>query len=276
MVLPGRLRATTLGDLLGTLYRARVTGMLELGDDGGGIHRVCVSQGLVTAVTVDGRGALRARLASLAEVLAVRGWAEPAMLRRSLQLASASQRLHGEILVEQFAVSPSVVDAALREQIRMRLRALEALPDATVRFRATLRPPRGALAHRPLQMPEFLVGLWRRRERERDASASASARPLPKQKHDAQCNFVDAAANRARSDSEGHSALSRALCTLGVPPDASERDVKRAFQRMVLELHPDRHADASGDTRARLTDHMRRVTEAYQVIRAQRIGRTST
>jgi hypothetical protein len=58
MQLPGRLSASTLGDLLGALHRARVTGQLELcevrGPRGrtvpGRIHRVHLREGLVAAV----------------------------------------------------------------------------------------------------------------------------------------------------------------------------------------------------------------------------------
>jgi len=54
MQLPGRLRSTTLGDLLGTLHRARSTGTLELAEFHGRTHRVHLSRGLVVAVELDG------------------------------------------------------------------------------------------------------------------------------------------------------------------------------------------------------------------------------
>lgn len=54
MQLQGRLRRTTLGDLLGTLYRARAHGVLELteteGPRAGRAHRIHLSNGQVIAV----------------------------------------------------------------------------------------------------------------------------------------------------------------------------------------------------------------------------------
>src|ERR1700761_9316566 len=58
MQLPGRLSSSTLGDLLGALHRARVTGLLELGEIRGPrgrtvpgrLHRVHLREGLVAAV----------------------------------------------------------------------------------------------------------------------------------------------------------------------------------------------------------------------------------
>ena len=78
MDLPGRLRATTLGDLLGALHRARVNGTLELAEDRGRLHRVHLAQGLVAAVELD------AASPSLAEILRNDHAADDDVLRRSL------------------------------------------------------------------------------------------------------------------------------------------------------------------------------------------------
>ena len=54
MRLPGRLRLTTLGDVLGALHRERATGVVELteqaGPTAGRVHRVHVDAGLVVFV----------------------------------------------------------------------------------------------------------------------------------------------------------------------------------------------------------------------------------
>lgn len=54
MNLPGRLRLTTLGDVLGTVYRERTSGILELveteGPSSGRAHRIHFVDGLVTDV----------------------------------------------------------------------------------------------------------------------------------------------------------------------------------------------------------------------------------
>jgi hypothetical protein len=70
------------------------------------------------------------------------------------------------MLVEEFRISPSVVDLALRKQIQNRLHLLENLTDAQVHFRVTLRPPRGSMQEKPLLAPEFLHGRKRARDRE--------------------------------------------------------------------------------------------------------------
>jgi hypothetical protein len=94
--------------------------------------------GLVVSVELD------AATPTLAEVLRGEPAADEDLLRRSLLRALASQRLHGEVLIGEFHVSPAVVGRALRQQLAARLQALEELADARVCFRVTIRPPRGA------------------------------------------------------------------------------------------------------------------------------------
>src|SRR5215472_9773816 len=115
MQLPGRLKATTLGDLLGTLHRAAANGTLELLEDRGRMHRIHVAQGLVVAVDYDGAAP------SLAEILRRDRAADDDVLRRSLLRAMASRRLHGEVLVDEFRIEPSIVGSALRRQVLGRL-----------------------------------------------------------------------------------------------------------------------------------------------------------
>ena len=85
MQLPGRLKATTLGDLLGALHRSTSTGTLELVESSGRAHRVHLASGLVTAVELD-----RAT-ASLAEILRRQDEIDEDTLRRSLLRAMASR-----------------------------------------------------------------------------------------------------------------------------------------------------------------------------------------
>src|SRR5580693_421490 len=151
MDLPGRLRATTLGDLLGALHRARVNGTLELAEDRGRVHRVHLAQGLVAAVELD------AASPSLAEILRSDRAADDDVLRRSLLRAMASKRLHGEVLVDDFRLSPAVVGDALRRQILARLSVLDKLGDARVSFRVAVRTPRGALHGAPVGPGDFLA-----------------------------------------------------------------------------------------------------------------------
>ena len=48
---------------------------------------------------------------------------------------------------------------------------------------------------------------------------------------------------------------------LGVPPDASAQEIKRAFRRLAVQFHPDQRPSRIADML------MRRLTEAYEVLR---------
>jgi DnaJ-domain-containing protein 1 len=244
MNLPGRLRTTTLGDMLGALHRARATGTLELAEDGGRTHRVHLSIGLVVAVEIDGA------TSTLADILKRGQGVDNEVLRRSLLRAISSRRLHGDVLVEDFRVGDVVVDAALRHQIRSRLERLEQLVDARVLFRVTVRPPRGALTDAPLAASAFLAG--RRRARDR---AGATPRPRP-------CSRSDSPPLPDPSESPHASAWS----VLGVSAGADPSEIKRAYRRLARSFHPDSHPSASEDERRALTRRFRAVTEAYRAL----------
>jgi hypothetical protein len=229
-----------LGDLLGTLHRGVATGTLELVEDRGRVHRVFLTQGLVIAVELDGESP------SLAEILRRDRSADDAVLRLSLLRSLASQRLHGDVLVTEFQVSPSVVGNALRRQLLLRLETLEQLPDARVCFRVAVRPPRGSLA---TWMPRrvdratsyiapgphaFLHG--RRRARERVAPTLSPAAPPG------------------------------AWRTLGVAPGAEIAEIKRAYRRLARSLHPDLHPEATEEQQRVLAAKFAEVTDAYRVL----------
>jgi len=231
MQLPGRLRATTLGDLLGALYRQGASGTLELVEDRGRTHRVHIAQGLVTAVEIDGA------TPQLAELLKTSGALDDSTMRRALLRALTSQRLVGEVLADDFHVSPDVIDGAVRDQLNLRIRALEAIEDARIFFRVTVRPPREALKDRPLQASEFLRG--RRRARDRQAQTPS---PMP------------------------GSAPSSAYTLLGVARDADAAEIRRAFRRLARELHPDKHPEATETERRALAVKFAQVAAAYQAL----------
>jgi DnaJ domain len=247
MDLPGRLRATTLGDLLGALHRARVNGTLELAEDRGRLHRVHLAQGLVAAVELD------AASPSLAEILRNDHAADDDVLRRSLLRAMASQRLHGEVLVDDFRLSPEVVGNALRRQVLARLAVLDKLPDARVSFRVAVRVPRGALTGRltpsstrtpwdpPLAPHEFLHG--RRRLRERGGEARGPTPPPAL-----------------------HSPEQSSWRVLGLPPGAQVDEIKRAYRRLARTVHPDLHPGASDEERRALQARFVEITDAYRTL----------
>jgi DnaJ-domain-containing protein 1 len=181
----------------------------------------------VVAVELDGAGA------SLAELLRRERAADDDVLRRSLLRAMASQRLHGEVLIDEFRLSPSVVGLALRKQLLVRLASLEQLADARVCFRVAVRTPRGALQDRPLEPREFLYG--RRRARERAVASS---------------NHEDASA----------------WSVLGLSPGADPAAIKQAYRRLARTVHPDLHPQATPEERRHLEVRFSQIHEAYRAL----------
>jgi DnaJ-domain-containing protein 1 len=243
MLLPGRLRQTTLGDLLGTIHRAAAHGTLELVEDLGRCHRVHVAGGLVVAVEFDGAAA------TLAEVLRTAGTVDESTLRRSLLRAISSRRLHGEVLVSEFCLSAEVVDEAVRQQMLSRLTRLEQLSDAQVRFRVTLKPPRGAVVAFPLVPAAFLSG--RRRYRDRGETRSPRAAPRPPDPR------------RPPLAPASHTAAS-AWRVLGVAPGADTTEIKRAYRRLARAYHPDLHPEATELQKRDLVERFTALTNAYR------------
>lgn len=244
MQLPGRLKATTLGDLLGVLHRGSASGTLELVEPSGRAHRVHLAHGLITAVEVD-RAA-----ASLGEILRHDEEVDDDVLRRSLLRAMASQRLHGEVLVRDFRISPDVVGRALRKQMLLRLQTLDALADAQVFYRVTCKPPRSALVDEPLSAGEFLAGKKRARDRAAEPASGVyrTARPS--------------------SGMPGAVDVGRIVAyrTLGLSSGAPEIEVKQAYRRLVREYHPDLHPSASFEERRTLSARFAEVTAAYRAL----------
>lgn len=245
MQLPGRLKATTLGDLLGALHRSASSGTLELAETNGRVHRIHLAGGLVTAVELDRASA------SLAELLRREDSIDEDTLRRSLLRAMASRRLHGEVLVRDFHLSPEIVDRALRRQIMHRLTVLEDLVDAQICYRVTVRPPRGALLEEPLGPAEFLAGKKRARDRTPSPPSGThyrSARPA---------TGMPGTFDTARAG---------AYRALGLPFGADTTEVKQAYRRLVRTYHPDLHPGATHEERRSLSQRFAEVTAAYRAL----------
>jgi len=245
MQLPGRLKATTFGDLLGALHRNRATGTLELTEHGGRIHRVHLAAGMVIAVEVDRASA------SLAEILRRHDEVDEDTLRRSLLRAMASRRLHGEVLVRDFHLAPEIVGRALRRQVMLRLQVLEDLADAQISFRVTVRPPRGALSDAPLGAPEFLQG----RKRTRDRSAESPSGTFRTSQSQAAAAGMPGGWDPARAS---------ACRALGVSFGADAPEIKQAYRRLVRSYHPDLHPEATVEERRTLSTRFAEITAAYR------------
>jgi hypothetical protein len=241
MLLPGRLRQTTLGDLLGTLYRAKAHGTLEVVEELGRTHRVHVAGGLIVAVEFDGA------TATLAETLRASGEVDDGTLRRSLLRAISSKRLHGEVLVLDFHLAPEIVHGAVRRQMLTRLTRIEQLPDAQLRFRVTVKAPRGASIKEPLAPAQFLSGRPRLRDRG-TKTGPVFPRSTP----------------RAASSPAPASPPPSAWRVLGVDPGADTTEIKRAYRRLARACHPDLHPEASEPERRDLTQRFHALTVAYR------------
>lgn len=227
MQLKSRLGRTTFGDVLGTVHRAGASGVLEIHEPTSGrTHRVHFSEGKVIQVDLDGAST------PLLTILRERGALDAELPRRTLLRAMASHRLVGDVLVSDFHVDKSVVDAALRRQILERLAKLEALKDGHLSFRVAVRPPRNATAG--LDGKEFLPG----RKRHRD-----TATPAPPK-------LVDDTPFRI----------------LGLSQQASLAEVRAAYRSLAKTLHPDLHPNASVEERAALGQRLARATEAYRAL----------
>jgi hypothetical protein len=235
----GRLSETTLGDVLGTLYRAKVTGLFRLTESVGALagrcHGIYLSRGEVVAVDSS------ARVPTVGEILRQRGLIDGATERRvGLRLAAARHRSVDELLVEECHISPAVVGAALRQQLRARLDFLFGLEEATLSFHVACTLPQNPMP--PLAPREYLHG----RPRARDRGARTARR-----------------GDDSRRRNMSVSRRSEALSLLGLDEDASLSDVTRAFREMATQVHPDRHQGAPETERRALEQRFAALSAAY-------------
>ena len=260
MQLPGRLVRTTVGDLLGRLYRASSTGLLELAC-AGRRHRVHFQRGFVTAVDLD----VASPPGRLGEILVDEGFAPVTAVAAALsrqQVLGDGALPQGEILVRAGVLTAEVRDAALRRQTRMRLDALFSLlaqRDAEVRFHvgpsAARTPSRGA---GPLMPREFLHG----RPRARDGVTP----PAPRAANDRTPPSPRAEPARPSAHAAERLERLRALRLLGLPPGADAATIRRAFRAAAARVHPDRHQALPAPERARLQSALAELSAAYHLL----------
>ena len=237
MNLPGLLTATTLGDLLGRLYRGGVNGVLELvereGHRAGRAHRIHFERGLIDDVETE------LDVPRLGEVLVDEGAIDRVdvgrVQRRLEALASTrrSERL-GEALVNEELVSREAVRRALHRQLGMRLDALFDLGDALVRFHVRRNAQKRSGHPDPLTAREFLEGRPRKR------GGGVFRRP-----------------------SRGERA---AFELLGIEPTADRSRIRQAFRKRAAELHPDRHPHASAEKKTELLRRFAELSRAYHSV----------
>jgi DnaJ-domain-containing protein 1 len=259
MLLPGRLSASTLGDLLGALHRERTSGRLELieirGPQGrsvpGRAHRIHLASGFVTAVDTE------LPVPPLGEILKRKGTLDSALLVTLLRrLDAGDPRSTGEILVHERMARAEAVRAGLEQQLRQRLDALFGLEDAQIAFRVARPTSPESWSARPLAPDDFLHG----RPRRRDGAKAPPRRP-------------GAPANDDREPPRSGprvalvvTARDQALALLGLDQRAEAAEVRKAFRRLAGQLHPDRFESAPLEERRQQAVRFARISAAYHVL----------
>jgi DnaJ-domain-containing protein 1 len=248
MNLSGRLALTTLGDLLGTLYRAEARGILELTEDAGPsagrVHRLHFESGRLRLVDSP-LGAKR-----LGDLLVAKGLLSRLQQFELLSLLDAdSGKPTGQWLTELQWVAPAAIGEATHEQSTQRLSALYQLADARVTFRLARPPQAQLLPTSPLTPEEFLHG----RPRTRDRKAASSSHSGSFNARENEIQFIDPMRRRA-------------LLLLGLEPHADTNDVRRAFRRIAGKLHPDRHLVAPEQQQKLVRERFAQMTQAYHLL----------
>lgn len=230
MQLPSRLGTTTLGDLLGSMHRQGISGVLELTEAEGARHRIHLLAGVVLDVETAGAGP------KLGELLKQVCRLTPERRRELERCLLETGAPLGAELLSRGLVTPEELGQALRLQNKLRLDRLFLLKDAALSFR-TARP--SAKPREALPAFEFLPG--RPRQRDRDAQGTP--------------NGVRQSAAEARR--------LQALAVLGLPSDATREAILVAFRRLAASLHPDRQTSSSFAERAQSVREFARLSAAY-------------
>ena len=185
MQLPGRLDTSTLGDILGTLYRGNATGVLELSEVpvAGSVrplrsHRIHLLSGLIASVETG------LDVTPIGEVLARAGKIDRRAIDVMLyRMAVGDPRPAGAILVGMGAVSQEALLVGLRGQLRAKINAIYlGVGEARITFRTSRPLPKEALRVGTLLPRDFLHGRPRKRDRRRTAPVdytSYSSSPPP-------------------------------------------------------------------------------------------------
>lgn len=160
MRIAGRLKDTTLGDVLGSLGREKATGFLEiheLGKDSGKVHRIALEDGAITGVD----STAGPRIGMLLDLDAERS-------------QTSGDIRTGEAWLLRGLISEEKLRGALRAQAKERLEFLFRLGDAELRFRAPRPKAEDPTAPPPLLPGEVLPGRARKRERSAERPSAPS------------------------------------------------------------------------------------------------------
>jgi hypothetical protein len=200
--LPSCLSSSTLGDVLGTLHRKRLSGVLQI-EVAAKTHEIELQKGFVVRVHLaDASARLGERLSC--------NMADGRQFERALRLAlarSRDERPLGERLLATHAAPASAVAQALQELHQSRLDVLFNVRSARLHFRVAYRPLASAMVLGPAV---FLHQRRRYRERSKPAERLMCAE------------------------------LRRAYGVLGLAPGEGLSSVKAAWRTRALLLHPDK------------------------------------
>jgi hypothetical protein len=273
MRLPGRLSVTTLGDLLGALYRARVDGVLELVEQSGALagrtHRIRLDRGLVAQVETP------LKVPRLGDLLRGEGFLDERAVRRLTErIVALPHQTAGSILVEEGFCTQELLVAALRQQLKTRLEAVFGIGEARVTFHVAC--PRGKEAGVPLPLSplETLRGRPRRRTRTGTTVGPRPCEAEPRGTHPGIPDRGQTDPSHAGQHFPGQASelpvprgfdasRARALRVLGLCLGADRTTVQRAFRRLAADLHPDRHPSASSAERTHLMRRFAELSAAY-------------
>jgi hypothetical protein len=250
--------------------------------------RVLLRSGLICGARVSGV------FMPLGQILVRQGRLTIRDLRASLERMALSERLQGQLLTEMGLVSRLMVEHALRSQLRRRVLHLLALRRVSVELSASpsaawpplppLEPLELICAHvRALQPDRLLAQVGRMRTQVRLSRRCGRLTSSLDRVEIEQLRRLDGVFRPASFVSVGDLPLARVILIvqqLGLlrsaepqsppnpnpnPNDEREPAVKRsAYLRLVQQLHPDRHPQASEARRAELGQRLAEVNAAYE------------
>lgn len=282
-------------DPAGTLYRLsclRFTGCVRF-RYGKRWHSARLRRGLIHAAAPAGPDLL-------GQLLVEQGTLGPRDLFRSLERLSATDRPQGELLREMGLVSAADLERALSAQLRRRLLRLLSLgPADEVQTREGAGRPRLLGPCRPLdpltvvwehvrrlpatgleglrrELSGLLVGLRPGAEAALGPTGRAGLELLLALRRPPSLELLAPDPGRLRvllylsllglleRREAPPPVRADAAAVLDLPADASPAQARRAFHRLALRLHPDRHPTAPPGERARLAERFARVAAAYR------------
>jgi len=223
--------------VLGTLLRARVTGLFRLTEVSG--RSPVGSTASICREAKSSRSTRRPGCQRSARSSSARFIDGAAQRQIGLRLVASRDRRVGELLVEECRISPVVVGRSARQQLRARLTLSSSIEEAMLSFHVACALPKDPP---PLAPREYLHG--RPRARDRGPFTGRRGEDSPRKRTNV----------GQRTD---------ALSLLGLDEDASVADVTRAFRELASRVHPDRHPGADDAIRRAMQQRFAALSAAY-------------